>query len=796
MKKTFTLLFALMSFVSMYAQTLLETKFETEEDFAKWTVIDNNSDDKTWSFDSLGDPAHVFYSYSGANAADDWLISPAIEATQDGTVAVMFTVKGSSYTEKMEVMYGNAPTVETMVNRGTEVTAYLDNICGEYFLMSVKAGETYYLGFHAVSDADKWRLYLCDVTAKFVENPVDLTVSEIVSPIEGEGLSQETVTVKVKNEGLADASEFNVGFSVDGDTVAVETLNQNVAAGAEIEYTFTAKADLSSPHKKYTIKAWTECADDVNPANDARVKSVLHVAPATVPYYMGFEASENTGGIKMFNLNEDSGNWDVYADPWWNMARTGDYCLAYNYDKDNNGDDWAILDPIEIKEAGYYVLKFWYSTDNTHPESFAVYYGAEQKVESMTNQIVDFKKVACSEYKESISIIYIDEPQILCLGFHSYTDKDENWICVDDLSFEKIDADNVDLAMVSISNPGDYVRSQSKKEISFSLRSLAIKDVTAKVKVMIDENVISETTENIAAQEIKQFVLADKLIGITEGRHTLKAVVSTEEDKNTANDTVKLDFYMLGDAVVMWDFEDGEIPAEFKFKTEDSGTVNPSAGSEFNEYGWGLFVIQEHTQYGNYMFAGTSWLDGTDKADRWCVLPEIKVTSEESFLVWDAASFNAYFLEDYSVMISSNGDDSWYYFTELEVVAESPEFKTRGLNLKEYVDKNVFIAFRLRSKNCDVLVMDNIGLYGGVQLVNGSTSVEDTLGDSKLNVVLEDDCIKANKAVDSMMLMDMSGKVVAQTTGSELVVSNASPGVYVVKAVAGTEILSKKIVIK
>lgn len=244
----------------------------------------------------------------------------------------------------------------------------------------------------------------------------------------------------------------------------------------------------------------------------------------------------------------------------------------------------------------------------------------------------------------------------------------EQWTVVDS-------NDDVDIAMVSISNPGSYVRSESKKDISFTLRSLSIKDVTAQVKVMIDEEVISETTETIGAQEIKQFELADKLVGVNAGKHTLKAIVTAEGDNNTANDIVEMEFLVLDAPVMIWNFEDGMIPAEFMFKVEDSGTVNLSAGSEFNENGWGLFNILENAQNGKYTFAGTTWLDGTDQADRWCVLPEIKVASGESFLVWDVASFNSYMLEDYSIMISSTGDDLSYYYTKLDVVSESAEFK-------------------------------------------------------------------------------------------------------------------------
>ena len=794
MKKIFTLLFCLMSVVSMYSQDLFSTSFATEEEFNAWTVVDANGDEKTWKFDSSGSPSKVFYSYSGANAADDWMISPAVVAPKDGVMAVLFTVKGSSYVEKMEVMYGSSATVEAMVNRGTEVTSYLDTESGGYFLIPVKAGESYNLGFHAVSDADKWRLYLCSVTVKVVDNPVDLLVSEVVSPVDGEGLSQETVKAKVKNTGMAAANGFKIGFSVDGDTVAVEECAQSLAAGAEMEYTFAAKADLSGPRKKYAVKVWVEIADDVNPANNATEVNVVHSAPASVPYYMGFEYTESTDGFKFFNLNEDDGDWQLYSDPWWNLARTGTVCLAYNYNKYNPGDDWAILDPIEIKEAGYYALKFWYATDNSYAESFGVYYGAEQKVEAMTNKIVELKKVANSTYQECISIIYLDKPQTLCLGFYSFTDKNLNWITVDDLSFEKIDADNVDLQMGAITNPGAYVHKKNSKDVKFSVRSLAIKDVAANVKLMIDEKVVSEANETIKAQEIKQYVLTNKLEGLSEGVHTLKAIVTSSDDTNAANDTVSLEFRVLGEAALLWDFEDGKVPADFTMRSEDEGTINSGAGEEFNEYGWGIFNIQNHAQFGEHVFAGTTWLDGVEKANRWCVLPQVKVTSENSFFVWDVASYNPNFLEDYRVKISTDKDDDWDYWTKMEVVAESPEFKTRGLDLSEYVDKTIYIAFQLVSKNCESLILDNVGLYGSFELV--TTSVEETMGEVSLKVAVENGVMKANKEVDTMTLLDMSGKVVASTTESEMSVSEVAAGVYVAKVVSGTEIVSKKVVIK
>ena len=713
MKKLSLLLIAFLCPFIISAQEIFQTNFQTETEFQQWLVVDNNADENTWQFDPYAEPSKTFYNYHSTNAADDWFISPAITSAETGTLAVSFSVQGSSYVEKIEVFYGTEQTAEAMTNRLSDVISLGNEITNHLYLINANANEPLYIGFRACSDADKWRLYLCEVKVQFTSNPVDIQAAEFITPVTDFGLDQETVTVKVKNTGNVDVNSFDISFSIDEVTIATETVNQPLAVGGEMEYTFTAKADLSEPRKTFALKAWTTHPDDVNSTNDACSVTVLHKAPASVPYSMGFEANEYTDGITMFNLNEDEGNWDLYTDPWWSLAHNGDYCLAYNYDKNNNANDWAILEPITVEEPGYYVLKFWYSGDDTHPEKLAVYYGNEATPESMTNKIVEYAPFARGEYEESINIIYINQPQTVCIGFYAFSDKDENWLCVDDVVFEKIDAESVDMAVLPITNPQQYVHKGSKKDVSFALRNLGIVDVTSTLRVMIDEDVIYEEGINVVAQEIKDLVLGNALNNLAAGTHEISVELLLDADVNSENNKKTFEFQVLENPVMSWDFEDGQLPADFAFRVEDEGVVNPSAGDEFNEYGWGIFNIQQHELYGEHLLAGTSWLDGTDKADRWCILPPF-TPSEESFLVWDAASFNPNFLESYSVMISSNGDDSWYYFTEEEIVSESAEFKTRGISLSEYSGQDIYIAFRLRSENCEHLILDNIELYGGV----------------------------------------------------------------------------------
>lgn len=794
MKKIYTLLAMIsLCFASAMAQVIYTTNFSTEDDFNTWTVFDVNGDEKTWQFDSYGEPSKVFYSYHSSNAANDWLISPAITSTQTGSLAISLRVKGSSYGEKLQVFYGNSATVEAMTTQVSEVLALNDSETSYLYMIDVNANEPIYLGMHACSDADKWRLYLCEVTVQFTTNPVDLSVTEISSPISDFNLTQESVTIKVKNEGNVDVESFDVSFAIDGEIVATETINQTLAIGAEMEYTFNAKADLSEPRKSFEIKAWTSHGDDVNANNDAATTSVLHKAPATVPYSMGFESSEYTDGITFYNLNEDEGNWDLYSDPWWSLSHTGDYCLAYNYDKNNNGDDWAILEPIKIKEAGYYVLKFWYSGDDTHPEKLGVYYGAEGNPIAMTNKIVEYAPFARSAYEESINIFYIDQPQTIYIGFYAFSDKDENWLCVDDVILEKVESDNIDLGITEIKSPDQYVHIGSKNSIEYNVRNYGIADVNARVKVKIDTEIIDDRFVSIKAQEIAQQLVPNALSELSEGVHKLIVEVSVADDKVQSNNVDSLEFRVMGTPTKRWDFENGQLPTDFVFRSEDGGTVNPGAGDEFNEAGWGIFNIQEHEQFGNYMLAATSWLDGTDKADRWCVLPPFS-PDESSFLVWDVSSYNSSYLETYSVMVSSNGDDSWYYFTEEEYHLESANFKTRGIDLSSYSEKEIYIAFRLRSKNCDALILDNIELYGGkIGEVDG---IESIVADDILVRVSANAVTVVGAEVSDIVISDMNGRDVVAVNANEISTEGLNSGIYILKITTSDNVITKKIAIK
>lgn len=343
---------------------------------------------------------------------------------------VQYTTYGTSYGEKLAVYTGNAPTVEAM----TKLQAQNDKVLGvrttEYFFYDATAGVPFHVGFHTTSPADQWRFYMCEFSVKQVDKVVDLQVDNVLSPVSGDNLSNaETVKVHVVNNGLDASDKFEVAYQLDGGAVVKDKVDRSLAPGEAMEYTFSQKADLSTPRHKYALKAYTIEPNDINTDNDTTAVVVRHGGAVTPPYSWGFEPGDDTADFKFYNLNGDDGEWKVYQATYMNMARTGYGCLAYNYNKENDADDWAMLDPIKV-EAGNYVLRYWYSGSDGHTEKLGVYWGTGNTPDDM-DVCIDEQIIKQGKYQEAFKVIKFDKPQTIYLGFYSHSDKDENWLTIE-----------------------------------------------------------------------------------------------------------------------------------------------------------------------------------------------------------------------------------------------------------------------------------------------------------------------------------------------------------------------------
>ncbi|MFN0013319.1 MAG: fibronectin type III domain-containing protein [Saprospiraceae bacterium] len=124
----------------------------------------------------------------------------------------------------------------------------------------------------------------------------DVGISAVLGPLNSCDLATETITVRLLNHGAAPQSLVRFNYSVNGIPSGVQQPQDGFFTGilgkdsAAVLY-FQKKHDFSAPGE-YTIKAWTELADDEDRANDTIVFRVLNHLVA--PYNQNFETW--TGG--------------------------------------------------------------------------------------------------------------------------------------------------------------------------------------------------------------------------------------------------------------------------------------------------------------------------------------------------------------------------------------------------------------------------------------------------------------------------------------------------------------------
>ncbi|MCM1006297.1 MAG: choice-of-anchor J domain-containing protein [Prevotella sp.] len=146
-----------------YATLPYSNDFKDENSFNLLTVLNNNNDDSTWSHDSENQGAA--YNYSSANQADDYLVFPRFKAEAGHIYNISFTARSVSsyYPEKMEVLFGNAPSADALTTKLLEP----QTIPADYTTYSLDYNNTTdaagYFALHCVSDADMSTLYVHDV---------------------------------------------------------------------------------------------------------------------------------------------------------------------------------------------------------------------------------------------------------------------------------------------------------------------------------------------------------------------------------------------------------------------------------------------------------------------------------------------------------------------------------------------------------------------------------------------------------------------------------------------------------
>jgi len=159
------------------------------------------------------------------------------------------------------------------------------------------------------------------------------------------------------------------------------------------------------------------------------------------------------------------------------------------------------------------------------------------------------------------------------------------------------------------------------------------------------------------------------------------------------------------DTYLLCDFEEG-LPASFKWYDRDG--LEPSV--DMKNLGFDIGIPWVVIDTGNNKVAcSTSWYRKAGQSDDWMVTPVMSIKSEKTVLSWRAMAIDAEYTDGYSVYISGGSDEPDDFTNKIfSVSKENAKWITREINLSDYVDKDIYIAFVNDSKDKHSLYVDDI----------------------------------------------------------------------------------------
>lgn len=136
--------------------------FDTEDDFARWTLVDNNAG-RTWEF--LNGAAAYMLDYQTGLPGDDWCISPEFHLSAGRVYELKFYLGINSMPENLKVFLGTSSEPSTFTKELADYNNVTSSDSGTKTLkIYVNADGNYRLGFYAYSQPNMHRIDIDNVS--------------------------------------------------------------------------------------------------------------------------------------------------------------------------------------------------------------------------------------------------------------------------------------------------------------------------------------------------------------------------------------------------------------------------------------------------------------------------------------------------------------------------------------------------------------------------------------------------------------------------------------------------------
>lgn len=389
-----------------------------------WTVIDANGDGKTWdskgatnSQSSFGGPGYaIACTYSGSNASDDYLISPAIalEAGKEYIVQYLYTTYSDPESMKVFVSTTAVPEEIQALTPMKEYDNYKQNYYSrESFSFTPESDGEYYVTFYACSPKNKWRVEVAGF--QIMENvfaPSTVTgLSGVRDAARGVKVDLSWTLPTKSTLGIAFTEEQTVEKVLvyrDGGERAIAELE-----GAAVEFTDTEEYGLTPGTHTYEVAVEVAGVTSEKCA-PVTVKNVGPLVPAVLPAdFTITEAEDFDNWTVLVGENKGSNGYD------WEL-RSNNKEVQYRYASGCDQDDWLISPPVAVETPGYYKidLGIYKSSSYDIANKFEFYAGKELSAAGMTKLISEQLQLPTSKKNQTL-VVKLDEAGTYYFGIHA-----------------------------------------------------------------------------------------------------------------------------------------------------------------------------------------------------------------------------------------------------------------------------------------------------------------------------------------------------------------------------------------
>ncbi|MDR0971177.1 MAG: T9SS type A sorting domain-containing protein [Bacteroidales bacterium] len=288
----------------------------------------------------------------------------------------------------------------------------------------------------------------------------------------------------------------------------------------------------------------------------------------------------------------------------------------------------------------------------------------------------------------------------------------------------------------------------------------------------------------------------------TVGNYSIYIHNTWEADENNTNDSLIGTTSCIEAPTFVFDFEEGDFREGWVLDNVDGQTNAEQITTQYSEYfydnkAWDIIDGANFELTTGYVAFATSYFLNPVQANRWMITEPVQLNGNNS-LLFDAMSLDASYPDDLEVLISTNAGYTTSDFTSIGTYNAVPggTFTTYSIDLSEYSGKVTF-AFRLKSTDKFILLLDNIGVTGN------ALSIKDNVNTPSFGLYpnpAQDQVTISNANGSQIRVVDVLGRVLinktAKSESETLNISNLNQGVYMIQLEKDGKISSQKLIKK